>query len=167
MSAINIRQSLVMVFAVGAAAALAACGHDGGSQAASDSSSVHATASAGAVDSTSIQPMGPSASASEAARLAPPPTVTLVTALGAAEQDAMDGLPAGGGRELVLGNCLVCHAASMIEQQHKDSVGWNKTVSQMMEWGAPVQASQKPALIAYLAQHFPARAAGPPARPVP
>lgn len=79
----------------------------------------------------------------------------------------MNRLPAGGGRELVLGSCLICHAASMIEQQHKDSVGWNKTVSQMMEWGAPVQPSQKPALIAYLAQHFPARAAGPPARPVP
>ncbi len=111
--------------------------------------------------------MGPAASASEAARLAPPPAVTLVTALGASEQDAMNRLPAGAGRELVLGNCLICHAASMIEQQHKDTTGWNKTASQMIAWGAPVQPAQAHVLVAYLAQHFPARAGGSPARPVP
>lgn len=164
----NIRQSLVMLLAVGAAVTSAACGHDSGSRAAADSSGTHATASAAASgEPVGPEPVGPTASASEAARIAPPPAATLVKALGAAEQHATNSLPADNGRDLVLGNCLICHGASMIEQQHKDSTGWDKTVSQMIGWGAPVQSSQKPALIAYLAQHFPARAAGPPARPVP
>lgn len=95
-----------------------------------------------------------------AAQLAPRPPTSLTTRMGAQEQAAIAALPAGTGHDLVLANCLTCHSARMIEQQHKDSAGWNKTVSQMMQWGSPLSADQRPVLVAYLAQHFPARSTG-------
>ena len=55
----------------------------------------------------------------------------------------------------------------MITQQHKDTTGWNKTVTQMIAWGAPVPTNQQGTLVAYLATHYPPRAAGAPARQVP
>lgn len=112
-------------------------------------------------------PARPPAPAAVAARMAPPPPPALAARLGAEEQAAVRALPAGAGRELVAARCLTCHAATMIAQQHKDTAGWNKTVTQMVAWGAPVPADAKPVLVAYLAAHYPARAAGPPARQVP
>lgn len=108
-----------------------------------------------------------SAAAAVAARVAPPPPAALTRALGADEQAAVARLPAGAGHDLVVGNCLICHAATMLEQQHKDTAGWNKTVTQMVAWGAPVPAGNRPVLVAYLAAHYAARAAGSPARQVP
>ena len=102
-----------------------------------------------------------------AARLAPPPPAALLTRLASEEQAAVARVPAGTGHDLVVGNCLICHSATMIEQQHKDTTGWNKTVTQMVAWGAPLRKEQQPALVAYLAESFPARAEGPPAPRVP
>jgi len=113
------------------------------------------------------QPAPAVASAAAAARTAPQPPATLVTRANAEEQAAIRVLPAGPGHELVLGNCLSCHAATMITQQHKDTAGWNKTVTQMIAWGAPVAKDKQAALVGYLVEHFPARAAGEPARPAP
>lgn len=146
-----LRRSLTLALVAGVGSMFAGCGRDVGSS---------ATASA-------VTNATRNASSSEATRIAPPPPTTLVKALGADEQSAMNSLPVGTARELVTGDCLICHSASMIEQQHKDTTGWNKTVSQMIAWGAPVQPVQTHVLIAYLAQHFPARAGGSPARPVP
>ena len=83
------------------------------------------------------------------------------------EQAALRTLPAGAGRELVVGACVTCHAVTMLTQQHKDTAGWNKTVTQMVGWGAPVPKEKQPALVAYLAEHYPPRAPGPQSRPVP
>lgn len=138
-----LRHSITLALMAGVGSMFAGCGRDVGSTA------------------TTSEP------ASEATRIARLPPTTLVKALGADEQSAMNSLPAGTGRDLVTADCLICHGASMIEQQHKDTTGWNKTVSQMIAWGAPVQPAQTHVLIAYLAQHFPARAGGPPARAVP
>jgi cytochrome c5 len=113
------------------------------------------------------QPAPAVAPAAVAARMAPPPTTTLVTRTTAEEQAALRTLPAGPGHELVLASCLTCHAATMITQQHKDTAGWNKTVTQMIAWGAPVAKDQEGPLVAYLVEHYPARAAGEPARQVP
>ena len=55
-------------------------------------------------------------------------------------------------------SCLVCHSAGMIEQQHKDRTAWDKTVTQMVGWGAPLPADQKEQLVAYLAENFGPRA---------
>ena len=113
------------------------------------------------------QPAPTIAPAAVAARMAPPPPTTLVTRTTAEEQRALRTLPAGPGHELVLASCLTCHAATMITQQHKDTAGWNKTVTQMIAWGAPVAKDQEGPLVAYLVGHYPARAASEPARQVP
>jgi len=113
------------------------------------------------------QPASAVAPAAAAAGMAPPPPATLTSRMSAEEQAALRALPAGPGHELVRGTCLTCHAATMITQQHKDTAGWNKTVTQMVAWGAPVAKEQQATLVAYLFEHFPARAAGEPARPAP
>ena len=112
----------------------------------------------------SLQPAPAVATAEVAARLAPPPPATLSARRSAEEDAALRALPAGTGHDIVVGKCLVCHAATMITQQHKDTTGWNKTVTQMIAWGAPVAKDQQAQLVAYLAEHFPARAADAPAR---
>jgi cytochrome c5 len=93
-------------------------------------------------------------SSEAAAKLAPPPPAALSAQLAAEEQAAINRLPAGPGRDLVVGNCLICHAATMPEQQHKDTTAWNKTVTQMIAWGAPVPSDRRAELITYLATHF-------------
>jgi cytochrome c5 len=94
------------------------------------------------------------ASSEAAAKLAPPPSAALTARIAAEEQAAIARLPAGPGRDLVVGNCLICHAATMIEQQHKDTTAWNKTVTQMIAWGAPVPSDRRAELLTYLSTHF-------------
>lgn len=113
---------------------------------------------------TSAPASVPQASPQEAATLAPPPSAALSSDVASAEQASIRRLPAGGAHDLVLGNCLTCHSATMIEQQHKDSAGWTKTVGTMISWGAPVPAAQQPELVAYLTRNFPARAVDAPPR---
>ena len=103
------------------------------------------------------------ATAEDAARIAPPPPAALSVRTSAEEQASLRTLPAGAGHDLVVGKCLVCHAATMITQQHKDTTGWTKTVTQMIAWGAPVAKEQQSPLVAYLVEHFPARTASAPA----
>ena len=90
----------------------------------------------------------------------PRPTA-LSARLAAGERAALAKLPPGEGRELVVGGCITCHSASIIAVQRKDTTGWNRTVTQMMGWGATVPAEKKGDLVAYLAKHYPARGPGP------
>ncbi len=106
------------------------------------------------------RPAVPVAPADMAARVAPPPPASLVALVNEEERAATARLPAGAGRELVLGSCLICHAVTMIEQQHKSAAAWEKTVTQMIAWGAPVPAGKQSVVVAYLAEHYPARATG-------
>ena len=105
--------------------------------------------------------------APELASLAPGLPDALTARAAREEQAAIRALPEGAGRELVIGACVTCHAVTMLTQQHKDTAGWNKTVTQMVGWGAPLAKDRQPALVAYLAEQFPPRAAGPQSRPVP
>jgi hypothetical protein len=84
----------------------------------------------------------------------PPPSPALTRAITDGERAALAALPAGPGQAEVEGSCLICHGAAMIEQQHKDSAGWAKTVNQMRTWGAPLAPEQVPAVIAYLTQQY-------------
>lgn len=104
---------------------------------------------------------------SSAASASREPASSLTAQLAADEQASIARLPAGAGHDLVLGHCIICHSSTMLEQQHKDSTAWNKTVTTMVSWGAPLPPAQQPVLVAYLAQHFPARAEGAGARPAP
>jgi cytochrome c5 len=150
-----------------AATTMAACGrgsdvatnHPAGSLPTADSVPYVPTSGFTSAQGTPVSNPAPAiAPESAAARLAPPPSTALDAAISAEEQAAIQRAPAGDGHDLLLGNCLICHSAAMVEQQHKDTAGWNKTVTQMMKWGSPLPAAQKPVLIAYLAQHYGARA---------
>lgn len=84
----------------------------------------------------------------------PPPSAALIRAIAEGERTSLAILPEGPGRTAVEGSCLICHGAALIEQQHKDSAGWVKTVNQMRTWGAPLAPEQLPAVIAYLTDHY-------------
>lgn len=59
-------------------------------------------------------------------------------------------LPPGAGRDLAARSCLMCHAATLITQQAKDSSGWAKTVGQMEKWGVVLAPGERDTLIGYL-----------------
>ncbi len=59
-------------------------------------------------------------------------------------------LPEGPGKTIAEQGCLICHSATLITQQHKDSTAWEKSVKLMETWGAPVPADQHGELIRYL-----------------
>jgi len=84
----------------------------------------------------------------------PPPSAALARAIAEGERASVAALPAGPGQAGVEGSCLICHGAALIEQQHKDSAGWVKTVNQMRTWGAPLAPEQLPTVIAYLTEHY-------------
>ena len=63
-------------------------------------------------------------------------------------------LPPGPGRDRVGAGCLVCHSATLITQQHKDSAAWERTLAQMEKWGAPVAPSLHDSVRMYLVAHF-------------
>jgi hypothetical protein len=99
-------------------------------------------------------PSVPAPTLAPAARVAPAPSTALEASINAAEQNAIQMLPPDTGHAFVVGDCLICHSAAMLEQQHKDTTAWNKTVTQMVAWGAPVSAGQKPVLLMYLVKHY-------------
>ncbi len=84
----------------------------------------------------------------------PPPSSGLSQTIAEGERASLASLPADSGRQLVQGNCVLCHGVALIQQQHKDSAGWAKTVGQMRAWGAPLPEEQVPGIIAYLAKHY-------------
>lgn len=70
-----------------------------------------------------------------------------------------DVFPAGEGRAIAERACLVCHSAMLVTQQAKDSTGWEKTLTQMTNWGAPsVTQAERDTLRDYLLKHFGPRA---------
>lgn len=89
---------------------------------------------------------------------------TLLATVGAGPEPAPRALyparlPAGVGRAIAARACLVCHSAQLITQQHKDEAAWEKTITQMEKWGAPVTPAQHDSLRAYLKLRFGPRAA--------
>lgn len=84
----------------------------------------------------------------------PQPPAELRQILADGERTALAGLPAGPGQSDVAGSCMSCHGAAMIQQQHKDSTGWAKTVTLMRSWGSPLAEDKVPAVIGYLTTHY-------------
>ncbi|MGH9412515.1 MAG: hypothetical protein ACRD0Y_02135 [Terriglobales bacterium] len=56
--------------------------------------------------------------------------------------------------QLVLARCGSCHGLNTLVQHPQNAAGWSKTVDEMIGMGAQVSPQDKPALIAYLANHF-------------
>jgi hypothetical protein len=71
-------------------------------------------------------------------------------------------LPDSAGRAVVERWCLMCHSATLITQQAKDSTAWEKTLGQMEKWGVTATPEEHDSLRAYLVQNF-----GPRVVPVP
>ena len=63
-------------------------------------------------------------------------------------------LPPGEGQDLVASKCLTCHSAMLITQQHKDSTGWEKTVTQMEKWGARLVPNDHASVVRYLLRSY-------------
>ncbi|MGH7724744.1 MAG: hypothetical protein ACREOU_04885 [Candidatus Eiseniibacteriota bacterium] len=59
-------------------------------------------------------------------------------------------LPEGAGRDLAEQRCLVCHSATLMTQQAKDSTGWAKSVKQMEDWGVVLTPAERDTLVGYL-----------------
>ena len=89
----------------------------------------------------------------------PPPAASaaLLARAGALENQAIDSLPPGPGKAVLLRACTSCHAVSLITPQRKTPEEWAKTVDKMVGWGAPLPAEEKERLVAYLASINPAK----------
>lgn len=59
--------------------------------------------------------------------------LAIASQLGAQEENIYQGLAPGEGRDLVLGNCIVCHSASIILQNHMSREAWDKTITWMQK----------------------------------
>jgi cytochrome c5 len=64
-----------------------------------------------------------------------------------ADKPASPALP---GRELAEQRCLMCHSATLITQQHKDSAGWARTIGTMKTWGTPLDSAETDTLLRWL-----------------
>ena len=50
--------------------------------------------------------------------------------------------------------CFICHDDHMMQQQHLTRAQWDKEVTKMTGWGAPLQDEQRNSLLDYLAAHY-------------
>jgi hypothetical protein len=65
-----------------------------------------------------------------------------------------DSFPAGAGGEIAGRACVMCHSPSLVTQQRKDSLGWEKTLVLMEKWGAPVPPAEHDSLRGWLLANF-------------
>jgi glucose dehydrogenase len=63
-------------------------------------------------------------------------------------------LPAGAGRKIVQADCTLCHGIDSITRSRFSRAGWQATVRDMMNRGAPLTAAQYQAVVDYLARNF-------------
>jgi mono/diheme cytochrome c family protein len=57
-------------------------------------------------------------------------------------------------RDIAKKACLSCHQMEMLEQQRLTEAQWTKEVTKMQGWGANLEASDAPVLIAWLSASF-------------
>ncbi|HEV7136811.1 MAG TPA: PQQ-binding-like beta-propeller repeat protein [Steroidobacteraceae bacterium] len=68
---------------------------------------------------------------------------------------AADGrLPPGAGRRIVQQDCTLCHGVDSITRSHFSRAGWQATVRDMMNRGAPVAEGEYQTVVDYLAHNF-------------
>lgn len=64
------------------------------------------------------------------------------------------GFVVGPGKAIAERACLICHSATLVTQQAKDSTGWEKTIGQMERWGVRLSAEERDSLQRYLVLHY-------------
>jgi len=62
--------------------------------------------------------------------------------------------PAGPGQEIAERSCMVCHSATLVTQQAKDSTAWEKTLGTMEKWGVKLSPAEHDSLRTYLLEHY-------------
>jgi len=50
--------------------------------------------------------------------------------------------------------CLTCHVEDVIQQQHLTQAQWDREITKMTNWGAPVTSENRSAILDYLVKHF-------------
>ena len=65
-----------------------------------------------------------------------------------------DTFPVGDGKATAERACMICHSPMLVTQQAKDSTGWEKTITTMKNWGAPMSSSERDTLRSYLLMRF-------------
>jgi cytochrome c5 len=88
--------------------------------------------------------------------------VLVLLTLAASVTTYAQALPPGNGRDQVIARCSACHEADLIVQQRLSAAAWGREVDKMIRWGAPVESSERDAVVAYLAAHFSAARTGAP-----
>jgi len=87
-----------------------------------------------------------------------PTTASAYTSAGAAarpgESNARSGLPPGTGQLIVQENCTLCHGVGTIMRSRFSRTGWQATVRDMMNRGAPLTAAQYRTVVDYLTHNF-------------
>ena len=69
--------------------------------------------------------------------------------------------PEGEGFAVADRACMFCHSPMLVTQQAKDSLGWEKTLTQMVTFGAPLTPAEHDTLHRYLLARFGPRVAAP------
>ena len=62
-------------------------------------------------------------------------------------------LPPGDGMTIVQSRCLLCHDASLINQQRLTPTQWEAELTKMQGWGSPIRDDEKMQALAYLIAH--------------
>jgi DNA uptake protein ComE-like DNA-binding protein len=78
----------------------------------------------------------------------------LATSAQQSKTDSESQLPPGDGRELVVNSCGSCHSLKTVVTARKTSAAWEKSVSDMIQRGAPVFPEEIKPLTSYLSQAF-------------
>jgi cytochrome c5 len=82
---------------------------------------------------------------------APPPASTTSTSTTTAATTAF---PPGPEVAIFESRCSICHTTQYIAQQRLTLAQWEKTVTKMKGWGAPISDDEVKSLSAYFALHY-------------
>jgi len=65
-------------------------------------------------------------------------------------------LKEGPGKDVVLGNCVMCHSLDYIPMNSVflDRKGWEGSVAKMIKFGAPVTPEEAGKIVDYLTEHY-------------
>jgi mono/diheme cytochrome c family protein len=99
------------------------------------------------------------------ALLAIPPVTALFAGTPKMARPYPDRFAAGSGQALAEQRCLMCHNATLVTQQAKDSAGWARTLGTMKTWGTPLDSAETDTLLRWLAAAYGPRPGATPAAP--
>jgi cytochrome c5 len=86
----------------------------------------------------------------------------MTTAMAVVAFAAVEELPEGEGKKVVVAECGSCHAVDRVTELHQDRDAWNTVVKKMVEYGSKIREADIPVAVEYLTKNFGPRAAAPP-----